>query len=486
MRSGRKCWVASAKNKLLQHARGGDSHDVQTICISAVLYRQNRSRPGDRLISGHGLGLGKTAITLSAISELKYGRFSVNKILVIAPKKVAEATWQKEAKKWDNLKHLRFSTVLGSECKRIRALNTPADIYVINRENVMWLVDYYQNAWPFDMVVCDEFSSFKNHAAKRFKALVAIRPHIRRFVGLTGTPSPNGLGDLWAQIYLLDQGERLGRYWTHFRTRYFEPGRRVRDIVYEYNPKDGAKEAILQKISDICISMKADDYLQLPECIYEEVPVVLSPKAQKAYSELEKNLVLELPEGEIDVASAAALSNKLQQLANGAIYDESHVVHEIHQDKIEAFLELIEKLNGQHVLVFYNFRHDCDRLLKALAGSKLRVRCYKDAQDEDAWNAGKIDVLLTHPASTGYGLNLQEGGHHIVWFGLNWSLELYQQANKRLHRQGQKYPVIVHHLVCQGTRDDDLQAALQHKDEAQEYVLNSLKARIKKWKSLGA
>lgn len=447
------------------------AHPYQQFCIQQVI-----QKPAIGLFLD--MGLGKTAITLTAINELKYGRFQVNHVLVIAPKTVAEATWQREAAKWDNLKHLRFATVLGSVSKRIRALNTQADIYIINRENVVWLVDYYQNDWPFDMVVCDEFSSFKSHSAKRFKALAAIRPHIRRIVGLTGTPSPNGLGDLWSQVYLLDQGARLGRYYTHFRERYFEPGRRTRDVIYEYDPKDGAQEAVLQKISDICISMKASDYLQLPACVYDEVPVVLSSKAKKAYKELERTMVLALPDGDIDVTSAAALSNKLQQLANGAIYDDEHGVHVIHDCKIEAFLELVEKLNGQHALVFYSFRHDRDRLMEALKKTKLRCRIYKGAADEQAWNDGQIDLLLAHPASTGYGLNLQQGGHHVIWFGLTWSLELYQQANKRLHRQGQEYPVIVHQLICDGTRDEDLADALNEKDVSQAWVLQSLKARI--------
>lgn len=428
------------------------------------------------------MGLGKTIITLSAINELKYGRFAVRKVLVIAPKKVAEATWQREAAKWDNVRHLRFSTVLGSQNRRIRALNTPADIYVINRENVVWLVDYYQNDWPFDMVVCDEFSSFKNHSAKRFKALAAIRGHINRFIGLTGTPSPNGLDDLWSQIYLLDQGQRLGKYYTHFREQYFEPGKRSRDVIYQYDPKEGASEAILAKISDICVSMKASDYLQLPKCVTDEVPVVLNEKAKKAYIELEREMVLELPEDTIDVTSAAALSNKLQQLANGAVYDEDHEYHDVHNCKIEAFLELLERLNGQHALVFYNFQHDRERLVQVLEKAKINYRVFKDAADEDDWNAGKIDVLLTHPASTAYGLNLQQGGHHVIWFGLNWSLELYQQANKRLHRQGQEHPVIIHQLLCVGTRDEDMAIALAQKDSAQEWLLRSLKARIDKYR----
>lgn len=421
-----------------------------------------------------------------AINELKYGRFCVRKVLVIAPKKVAEATWQREAQKWDNVKHLRISTVLGSEQKRIRALNTPADIYIINRENVVWLVDYYKNDWPFDMVVVDEFSSFKSHSAKRFKALAAIRNHISRIVGLTGTPSPNGLNDLWAQVYLLDQGARLGKYYTGFRSRYFEPGKRSRDVIYTYDPKAGAEEAVMQKISDICISMKAEDYLQLPDITYNEVPVLLDAKAAKAYTELERKMILELDDQEvIDVTSAAALSNKLQQLANGAVYDADKIWHEVHNCKIEAFTELIEQLSGKPALVFYNFRHDLERIEAALAKCKLRVRRLTGPQDELDWNAGKIDVLLAHPASAAYGLNLQDGGNHVVWFGLNWSLELYQQANKRLHRQGQKEKVIVHILTCEGTRDDDLIAALNEKDRAQELVMQSLKARIDKVRKAG-
>lgn len=446
-------------------------HPYQQYCIAQAI-----QKPALGLFLD--MGLGKTIITLSVINELKYGRFQVRKVLVIAPKKVAEATWQREAAKWDNVKHLRFSTVLGSQAKRIRALNTPADIYIINRENVVWLVDYYKNDWPFDMVVCDEFSSFKSHSAKRFKALAAIRGHIDRIIGLTGTPSPNGLDDLWSQVYLLDQGQRLGRYYTHFRERYFEPGKRSREVIYQYDPKDGAEAAILEKISDICISMKAADYLQLPKIIYDDIPVVLDAKAKKAYTELERKMILELPDDVIDVTSAAALSNKLQQLANGAIYNDEHDWHAIHSCKLEAFMELIEQLNGQHALVFYNFQHDRERLQELLAKSKLRVRVFSGAQDEADWNAGKVDILLAHPASMAYGLNLQDGGHHVIWFGLNWSLELYQQANKRLHRQGQEQPVIVHHLICVGTRDEDLADALSRKDKSQEWVLQSLKARI--------
>lgn len=429
------------------------------------------------------MGLGKTIITLSAINELKYGRFQVKKVLIIAPKKVAEATWQREAAKWDNVSHLRISTVLGSTAKRIRALHTPADIYIVNRENVVWLVDYYKNDWPFDMVVADEMSSFKNHRAKRFKALAAIRSHITRLVGLTGTPSPNGLSDLWSQVYLLDQGERLGKYFTHFRERYFEPGRRCREVVYSYDPKEGAEKAIMDAISDICVSMKSEDYLELPEIVYHDIPVALSTKAQRDYNELEKKMVLDLGDNHIlDVTSAAALSNKLQQLANGAVYTDSGAWQEIHHDKVEAFMELIEQLNGKHAIVFYNFRHDLDRLIVALQKTNLRVRQLQTSVDELDWNAGNVDVLLAHPTSTAYGLNLQDGGNHVIWFGLNWSLELYQQANKRLHRQGQKNRVIVHQLICEGTRDEDLASALLMKDAAQQYVMDSLKARVDKYR----
>lgn len=426
------------------------------------------------------MGLGKTVTTLTAIRQLKYDRFQVRKVLVIAPKKVAEGTWTKEKDKWEHTKILRVSQILGSQAKRIRALNTPADLYIINRENVVWLVDYYRNSWPFDMVVVDESSSFKSHSAKRFKALAGVSCHIDRMVELTGTPSPNGLDDLWAQVFLLDGGERLGKRYTHFRERYFEPGRRgATGMPYSYKAKPGSEPAILQKISDICISMKAEDYLQLPDMILHQIPVELDAKAAKAYRELERKMVLELPDEEISVTNAAALSNKLLQLANGAIYDDDRNIHEIHGCKLEAFLELIESLQGKPVLVFYNYQHDRIRLLKALEGTRLRIRELKTTQDEDDWNRRQIDVLLTHPASSAYGLNLQQGGNHVIWFGLTWNYELYTQANKRLHRQGQTEKVIIHHLVCTGTRDEDVMQALERKEDVQNWVMESLKARIR-------
>ena len=426
------------------------------------------------------MGLGKTVITLDAINTLRYDRWAVQRVLIIAPKKVAEGTWTKEAQKWEHLRHLRISAVLGSQQKRLRALATPADIYVINRDNVAWLVDYFKNAWPFDMVVLDESSSFKNSQSKRFKALKLVRSRINRLVELTGTPASNGLIDLWAQIYLLDGGARLGRTLGQYRERFFDPDKRSRTQIFSYTPKDGSMEYIQQAIGDICVSMKAEDYLNLPDRMFDNVPVVLDDKARKAYRQLERDLLLELDEGQITAASAGVLTGKLLQLCNGAVYDSEKRPLAIHNCKVEAFLEVLEQLNGQHCLVFYNFQHDRDRLLAALEPLGLRVRVYQSAADEDAWNAGEIDVLLAHPASCAYGLNLQNGGHHIVWFGLTWSLEQYEQANKRLHRQGQRHPVIVHHLVVQGGMDEDVIESLRAKGDTQEALMDALKARIKK------
>ena len=450
-------------------------HPYQAYCISRLL-----SDPALGLLLD--MGLGKTVITLTAINELQYNRFQVGRVLIVAPKKVAEATWQKEASKWDHLRHLRFASVLGSAAKRIQALHSPADIWVVNRENVPWLVEYYRNAWPFDMVVLDESSSFKNHKAKRFKALTWVRHSIHRIVELTGTPAPNGLLDLWAQIYLLDEGQRLGKKITHFRERYFDPDQRGRDMVYSYAPKPGADNAIRQLIGDICVSMKAEDYINLPDCLYNDVPVVLDSRAKAAYERLEKDTLLQVAESTIDAGSAAVLTGKLLQLCNGAVYDDAGQMVEVHQCKLEAFLEVIESLQGQPVLVFYNFRHDLERLEAVLAGTGLRVRRLTGAADEADWNGRKIDVLLAHPASCAYGLNLQAGGNHVIWFGLNWSMELYQQANKRLHRQGQTEKVIIHHLVVQGGVDEDVVAALHDKGDTQDRLMAALKARIEKAK----
>jgi Superfamily II DNA/RNA helicases, SNF2 family len=450
-------------------------HPYQQYCIDRMI---NDTALGCYL----DMGLGKTIITLTAVNELKYYRFQVSRALVIAPKKVAEATWSKEAAKWEHTKHLRIRLVLGSAQQRIRALNTPGDLWIINRENVQWLVDYYRNDWPFDFVIIDESSSFKNRQAKRFKALASIRPHIKRIVELTGTPAPNGLMDLWAQIYLLDQGQRLGKHITGYRERYFEPDKRNAQQVFSYAPKPGAEKVIKDLIGDICISMKAADYLQLPDCITDDIPVELDAKARKRYDEMEREALLEIDNTQITATTAAALSNKLTQLCNGAVYDGERNVVEIHDCKLQALAELIEGLNGQPALVFYNFQHDIPRIIQTLSGMGLRIRQLQTPVDETAWNNREIDVLLAHPASAAYGLNLQDGGNHVIWFGLNWSLELYQQANKRLHRQGQTQKVIIHRLSVVDGRDEDIAAALEDKGATQDRLIESLKARIDKIK----
>lgn len=425
------------------------------------------------------MGLGKTVITLTALHELKYYRFCIRKALVIAPKKVAENTWSAEAAKWYHLRDLKISVVLGTAKQRIKALDVNADVYIINRENTQWIVKHYGNAWPFDVVVLDESSSFKNHQAKRFRALKAVRSKIGRLIELTGTPSPKGLMDLWAQVYLMDGGQRLGRTISVYREMYFVPDKRNRTTIFSYAPKDGAADAIYKQIMDICISMKSEDYLTLPEMIVDDIPVMLDPKAQKAYTELEKTMLLTVDDEQlVTAATAATLTGKLLQLCNGAVYDEDQNVLEVHDCKIEAFTETIEQLNGQHALVYYYFRHDRERLISALNKTDLRVRVYQGAQDEKDWNAGEIDVLLAQPTSCGYGLNLQDGGHHVIWFGLTWSLEEYQQANKRLHRQGQQFPVIIHRLIVQGGTDEDVIKSLEMKDGAQEALLAALKARM--------
>lgn len=406
---------------------------------------------------------------------------------MIAPKKVAEATWSSESAKWNHLNSLRVSVVLGSAAQRIAALEQAADVYVINRDNVKWLVDYYtdpthrERVWPFDCVVLDESSSFKNHKAIRFKALKMMRPRIKRLIELTGTPTPHGLTDLWAQVYLLDGGERLGRTISTYRDIFFVPDKRNAMSVWSYKPKDGAPERIYELISDICISMKAADYLTLPDCITEEIPVMLDAKAKATYERLESDMLLEVdPETWITAGSAGVLTNKLLQLCDGAVYDENGKATILHDCKVEAFMETVEQLNGQHALVFYNFQHDRERLLEALGKTKLHAKVYEGAEDEAAWNDGQIDILLAHPASCAYGLNLQRGGHHVIWFGLTWSLELYQQANKRLHRQGQEHPVIIHHLIVQGGVDEDVMRALSGKEKTQESLLNALKVRLDK------
>lgn len=420
-----------------------------------------------------GMGLGKSVITLTAIDELIYDYLAVGRVLIIAPKKVAEATWQAEATKWDHLRRLRISTALGTASEREAAISATADITIINRENVVWLVETLGRAWPFDMIVVDESSSFKSPAAKRFKALRRMLPRTERVVILTGTPAPNGIEDLWSQIYLLDRGERLGRYVTHYRERYFDhnPWR------HEYVPKPGAFEAVQKLIGDICVSMKAEDYLQLPELIVHDVPVALEGAGLRAYREMEKTMVMEIGEEEISATTAAALTGKLLQLCGGCVYDENGEAHHVHDAKLEALGELIEALNEPAILC-YGYRHELPGLENVLKGKRWRV--LDTAADADAWNRGEVDVLLAHPASCAYGLNLQDGGRHVIWYTLTWSLELYQQANARLHRQGQERPVIVHRLLVRGGVDEDVAAALTGKDETQAALLEALKARIER------
>ena len=423
------------------------------------------------------MGLGKTVITLTAIKELKYENWAVGRVLVIAPKKVAEATWCKECVKWNHLTGLRLSVVLGSEAQRRAALAADADIYVINRDNVAWLVKAVGARWPYDCVVLDESSSFKNHRAQRFKALKAVRPKIRRLIELTGTPAPHGLTDLWAQIFLLDGGKRLGRTISLYRDLYFVPDKRNAYTVWSYKLKPGAEAVIYEQIKDICISMKAEDYLELPDCVIDEIPVKLDDEAQRRYDELEREALLKVSDDEwVTAGTAGVLTGKLLQLCDGAVYDEEKNVHELHSCKLDAFLETLEQINDNTV-VYYQFQHDRDRLLRALEKTGSRVRVYADARDEDAWNRGEIDVLLAHPASCGYGLNLQAGGHHIIWFGLTWNLEQFQQANKRLHRQGQERPVIVHILTVEGSVDEDVIKSLSGKERVQEALLRALKAK---------
>lgn len=423
------------------------------------------------------MGLGKTITTLTAINNLIYDLFEVRKVLIIAPLRVARDTWSAEVQKWNHLKHLRYSVAVGTAEERIAALKADADIYVINRENVDWLVS--NTAFDYDMVVIDELSSFKNHQSKRFKALMKVRPNVKRIVGLTGTPASNSLMDLWSEFRLLDMGQRLGRFIGQYRNAYFKPDKQNGYIVYSYKPLPDAEERIYEKISDITVSMKAVDHLHMPELLSNEYPVQLSDMEQETYKQFKSELILEMQDTEITAANAASLSNKLSQLANGAVYDDTGAVIPIHSRKLDALEDLIEAANGKPILVAYWFKHDLERIQERLR--KLNVS-YQEIQSSDSirnWNAGRLQVGLLHPAAAGHGLNLQAGGSHLIWFGLTWSLELYQQTNARLWRQGQQSEtVVIQHLITKGTIDERILKALTRKEQTQTALMQAVKAEL--------
>ena len=424
------------------------------------------------------MGLGKTVITLTALEDMIYNSFEVCKVLVIAPLRVAEDTWSRESAKWEHLKHLRISKVLGTPSQRRAALAAEADIYIVNRENVVWLCDELSVAggWFFDAVVIDELSSFKSPKAQRFKALRKYITRSRRVIGLTGTPAPNGLIDLWSQIYLLDGGERLGRTVTGYRERFFLPDKRNQTTIFSYKPKDGADKAIWDRLSDICVSMRAEDWLTLPERIDNVVTVRMTDKQRAAYEKFEREQYIQFIEGEVTAVSAAALTNKLLQYSNGAMYKADGDYIETCEGKLDALEDIIEAANGKPVLCFYSYKHDLERIRKRFPNAvKL-----DNAEDIENWNNGGIELLLAHPAGAGHGLNLQAGGNIIVWFGLTWSLELYQQANARLYRQGQKNAVIIHHLLTENTVDERVYQSLQDKGEVQDDLLDALKAKYRR------
>ena len=427
-----------------------------------------------------GMGTGKTVTTLTAVDRILYDLLEDGPALVIAPKRVAENTWSRESEKWEHLRHLRVVKVMGPENQRLAALENQADIYVINRENVVWLVELMQKwpgGWPFPVVVIDELSSFKSAQAKRWKALRRVRGRIRRIIGLTGTPRPNGLEDLWPEMYLLDQGERLGRTLGAFRARYLVPEKTNGYVVYSYRPREGAADEVYSKIGDVCMSIRKEDVLGLPGQTYEDIVLTPQPDLLKRYKQFERERVMECldADGEIIAGSAAALTNKLLQMANGAIYDTDGAVHQIHDIKLDALEELIEEAGGDPVLVLYAYQHDADRIRQ-----RIVCRALDKPEDIDSWNRGEIPVALAHPASIGHGLNLQDGGHIIIWFGLTWSLELYQQANERLNRPGQKNVCHVYHLILQGTHDERVIKALQDKDKGQAAAIEALRMEVLK------
>ena len=451
-------------------------HDYQSYCIEYI-----KTHPVSALFLD--CGLGKTVITLSAIRDLVLDEMKVSSVLVIAPLRPARDTWPAELKKWDHLKDLDISVVIGDKKTRIAAINSDALIHVVNRENVKFLVEYFEKSgqrWPYDTVVIDELSSFKNYQSQRFKWLRKIRPFVKRWIGLTGTPTSNGLMDLWAEIGILDGGERLGRFIGRFRESYFKPGSMnpSTGVIFSYIPRPGAEERIYERISDITISMKALDYLHLPDCIYVNHEVKMSPSEQKLYDQLKHDLIIPTEDGDIDAANAASLSNKLLQMSNGAVYDENKSARFIHNRKLEMLEDMIEAANGQPVLIAYWFKHDRTRIIEHLTAAGYEIRDIKSSEDIELWNSGSIPVALIHPASAGHGLNIQSGGHILIWFGLTWSLELYQQTNARLWRQGQQETVTIHHIVTKNTVDEDVLAALASKDVTQEKLIAAVKAQL--------
>src|SRR5574344_809693 len=455
-------------------------HKYQKVCVEHII-----SHPFCGVFLD--MGLGKTISTLTAIEELKYDYCEIDTVLVIAPKRVVETVWEEEAKKWDHTKHLTFSKIIGTERQRLAALKVKADVHIISRDNIAWLCSLYAAKLPYDMLVIDELSSFKAHQTQRFKSLRLARPWFKRVVGLTGTPAPNGLINLWSQMYLIDRGERLEKTITAYRSRYFRPGASNGYVVYSYNLLSDSERLIQERIRDICISMRAEDYLEMPERIDNFVRVTMPDKLMDAYKKFEQENVItlanEIEEGAttVNAVNAAALSNKLLQFANGAMYDENKNVVPIHDLKLEALKEIIEAADGKPVLVAWTYQFDRDRIKNYFRS--MAPRALKTAEDINDWNAGKVQLMLAHPASAGHGINLQAGGNIIVWYGLTWSLELYQQFNARLYRQGQKQRTIIHHLVTAGTHDEDVVEALKSKDKTQSNLMNSIKAKLELYRA---
>ena len=449
-----------------------EAHDYQTYATEYI-----ETHPIAAILLD--MGLGKTSITLTAINDLLFDSFDVHRVLVIAPLRVARDTWVAEIEKWEHLHSLIYSVAVGTEAERKTALRKQADVYIINRENVQWLAEESGFSFDFDMVVIDELSSFKNHQTKRFRSLLKLRPRVRRIVGLTGTPSSNGLMDLWAEFRLLDMGERLGRFIGQYRSDYFIPDKRNGQVVFSYKPLSGAENAIYNRISDITISMKSTDHLKMPELVSGEYTVTLSDDERERYDELKRDLVLQLPNGDITAANAASLSNKLSQMANGAIYSDTGEIIPIHDRKLDALEDLIEAANGKPLLVAYWFKHDYERIAGRLRKLHIPFSKLDTADSIRRWNSGELPVAVIHPASAGHGLNLQSGGSSLIWFGLTWSLELYQQTNARLWRQGQTADtVVLQHIVTKGTIDSRILKALSTKDSTQSALIEAVKANL--------